>query len=176
MLSECKFSHVSNVFDSKRKKQTKIPQSWSFKSQKKNEEHGKKMFQQRGWAGGLQSYWFTYLCHSMSDFLTIRIRVSEVALVCCCGKEPASQALCDLVRCNERGLSPLPNLFWHIWRESSTLTTSLMMLFLLQDPGVHLTSYAALFLSSVEQEENKRVSRVFQRLSSEAVRWSLVTG
>lgn len=42
MLSECKFSHVSNVFDSKRKKQTKIPQSWSFKSQKKNEEHGKK--------------------------------------------------------------------------------------------------------------------------------------
>lgn len=149
-----------------------------MKLQKSEKEQGtrRKMFQQRGWAGGLQSYWFTYLCHSTLDFLTIRIRVSEVTLVCCCGKEPASQALCDLVRCNERGLSPLPNLFWHIWRESSTLTTSLMMLFLLQDPGVHLTSYAALFLSSDEQEENKRVSRMLQRLSSEAVRWSLVTG
>lgn len=73
------------------------------------------------------------------------------------------------MRCNERGILSLPPPSDYL-NEEFSITSSLMKLVLVQDPGVHLTSHAALLLSSAEQEENKRFCPEFQRFSSETLR------
>lgn len=150
-------------------KEKKANQNSIMKLQKSEKKTWREMSQQHGWAGRLQRSWVTYLSYYVRFS-----HVSKLALVCCYEKEPANHALWP-VRCNERGILSLPPPSDYL-NEEFSITSSLMKLGLVQDPGVRLTSHAALLLSSAEQEENKRFCPEFQRFSSETLRWSSVTG
>ena len=96
MLSECKFFSCLKCFWLREKEanqkstNSKAKIIKPQKSEKEQETSWRGMSQQRSWAGRPQCSWVTYLCHSMSDFLTIKIQVSEVDPVCCYQKEPAN--------------------------------------------------------------------------------------
>lgn len=166
---------MSQMFLSQRQKsKPKLHQSWNFKSQRKSKKYKKKcpsnmVYLEDSSALGLPVSATVCQISSKSKFRFLR-RCWLAAM-----RKSLQAKHCDLVRCNERGIFSLPPPSAYLKGEFSiniascgaTLDTGLWSSF-----GITCCTASILCWARGKQKILYRISKI----SSETVRWSLVTG